>query len=1141
MPGQPGTLETLARQVGIALQPLGTQLTAGNIIPFLAQLGLQFPPSLTAQAPFMNAANTTASAASQLAAAITQLTNDISGGNDAAILADGLALIGKIGAVASGLANMGSQLEAVAGGLGLNPGEVSTFAQNLASNLLSYLLISYLENVQPGAVAVGDLTGILDYIGNPGVSGDPTHPPFTTRKLELSNLGQLFTDPQTLVKNVTGWGSPAFDGTQLIPRLTAVLNLLGLPNSSSAPGELDCFLFSLKPNPASNPPGLTVSVNYAIADGFNMTFPISPTWSIGLTAAGTFNAGISGTITPPVTFALKSPSGMVSGQLGVNLAVKSPNAGTPLVLVGTAGGNGIVADSVTFSAALNATWDAGSGTASVDPSLQIALAGGKAVLDMSQADGFLASVLSGVNIRAPFEFAATWRLDTGLHITGGAQLEIDLPLHLSLGPVSLPTLYLIGGVSTSGIPLEVSAALGVTLGPFEASIDRVGVAALLAFPAGGGNLGPADLSIKFKPPTGVGLAIDAGLVAGGGFLSFDPAKGEYAGILQVSLVDIVQVTVIGVLDTILPDGSKGFSLLLIITFNFPPIQLGFGFTLTGVGGLGGVNRTMNTDALRAGFRAHTLDAILFPPDPIAHASEIISDIRNFFPPAEGRYLFGPYLQIGWGTPTLITLSVGVILELPDPVRIAILGLIDAGLPTIDASLIELHIDILGIIDFGAKTLSIDGSLYDSHVLIYSIAGDLALRLSWGSNPNFLFSLGGFNPHFNTDGLGVPALARCSISIGDGDNPRISSNSYYAVTSNSIQFGANVEAYAAAGGFSIHGYLGFDVLIIISPFSFEFDFSAGFDVAYDGANLLGLNVSGTFAGPTPWHLHGEASISLLFFTVSASLDLTWGDSTPATIPSKPVLPDLFAALADPRNWNAVLPTNAPVGVTFVTQAPDSTQLLVHPMGTLTVREKVVPLDLPITRYGNATPSDGTEFSIAQVQVNTVTETTQPVQDFFAAGQFLTLSNDDKLSKPSFEDYDAGVTIGSSATLSGSDSQRSVVYQEHYIEDPLAFSRFSGIYTMSSNIHLALSAQGAGAASAIKNTGLLKFNAPAAATPISISTPGYVITSVLDLSIRSDVAAAPTTFYQAQAAINAHLAIHPEDIGNLQVMPLHEVTG
>ena len=44
----------------------------------------------------------------------------------------------------------------------------------------------------------------------------------------------------------------------------------------------------------------------------------------------------------------------------------------------------------------------------------------------------------------------------------------------------------------------------------------------------------------------------------------------------------------------MPDGSKGFSLLIIMTADFGPgIQLGFGFTLLAVGGLVGLNRTMN--------------------------------------------------------------------------------------------------------------------------------------------------------------------------------------------------------------------------------------------------------------------------------------------------------------------------------------------------------------------------------------------------------------------------------------------------------------------------------------------------------------------------------------------------------------------
>lgn len=1138
-----GTLEILAQQLGTAFQPLASQLTSANIIPFLAELGLQFPPDLL-QPSFVNALNAGAAAAGALPNSLTQLATDIEADNEDAILQDGIKLTQEIAAIITALVQVGNELKTISGSLpGMNAGEVTAFAENLAENLVGYLIVSYLESVQPGALGVANLLGIVDYLPNPGVPGDPTHPPFITRKVEFANIGQLFSAPQDLLTTLYNWGSPAFDGAALLLRIRTSLGLLGiLPNNDGPPdtsGTLTLSMLSFAANPASHPPGITASLTYGISDGFNLTLPISDAWSVQIQVQGSFDAGLTATITPPIGVALRPPTGTLTGQLQSNLVAQAKDADHPLIVLGAAGGSYLGANSFTFGMGLSASWDAGSGTATANPLIQVKVTGGKAVIDMSQSDGFLADVIGGTPITAGFDVTITWLPDTGIHVTGGASLEIDLPLHLDLGPITLPTLYLVGGLGTNGLTLEVSAALGLTLGPIEASVDRVGALGTLSFPSGGGNLGPADLQVQFKPPNGLGLSIDAGVVTGGGYISFDNVKKEYAGVFQLSLVDVVQVNIIGLLDTIMPDGSTGFSFLLIITFGFPPIQLGFGFTLDTVGGIGGVNRTMSTDALHAGFMAHTLGEVIAPVDPIANAPQIISDIRNFFPIAVGRYLFGPIVGLGWGTPTLISLTLGVILEVPDPIRLVILGLIDAGLPTEDESLIELHIDILGIVDFGAKTLSIDGGLYNSRVLIYSLAGDLALRLSWGDNPNFVFSLGGFNPHFNTDGLNVPQMHRMSVSIGDGDNPRISSNSYFAITSNTVQFGANVEAYAAAGGFSIHGYLGFDVLIIVSPFSFEFDFSAGFDVAYDGTTLAGLNVDGTFAGPTPWHLHGDATITFLFFSVSASVDLTWGDSTQATLPALPVLPDLFAALQNPASWSAALPDGATAAVTLVTQKPSDKTLRVHPLGTLQVKEKVVPLDLPITKYGNATPSDGTEFSIASVQIGSQTEDTQAVQDYFAAAQFLTLSDADKLSSPSFEKYDAGVNIGSAEVSQGQDSHRPVTYQEHYIDDPTTFSRFSRYYYMPANIHLAMTAQGAGAASAIKNTGLAKYRSAPAPSAITVQEPQYVITSALDLSVRSDILANSSSYFKAQAALNTYAALHPDEATDLQIMPLHEV--
>jgi len=384
------------------------------------------------------------------------------------------------------------------------------------------------------------------------------------------------------------------------------------------------------------------------------------------------------------------------------------------------------------------------------------------------------------------------------------------------------------------------------------------------------------------------------------------------------------------------------------------------------------------------------------------------------------------------------------------------------------------------------------------------------------------------------------MHRCRVSIGDGDNPRISANNYFAFSSNSVQFGANVEAYAKAGGFAIHGYLGFDLIIVKSPLSFEFDFCAGFDVSYEGTTLLGLKVNGTLSGPRPWHVHGEAEIDLFLFSVSASVDHTWGDSTPATLPQMPVLPDLLPALQNPQNWSAALPDGTTQAVSFVAPKPDDKTLLVHPMGTLSVREKVVPLDLPITRYGSAAPSDGTYFSISKVVINSQEESRQSIEDYFAAGQFLTLSDADKLSRPSFELFDTGVAIASSDIVSGADSPRTVKYDERYIDVPNGFSRLTPLYAMPAKIHEALVGWGAGFTSPLKNTGMSKYRSGPGGPAITTQDPSYVVAGMDDLAVRSDIVTSEgVAYFQARAALNAHLALHPEETTNLQILPVHEV--
>src|SRR5207244_8530941 len=85
-----------------------------------------------------------------------------------------------------------------------------------------------------------------------------------------------------------------------------------------------------------------------------------------------------------------------------------------------------------------------------------------------------------------------------------------------------------------------------------------------------------------------------------------------------------------------------------------------------------------------------------------------------------------------------------------------------------------------------------------------------------------------------------------------------------------------ELYAAAAGFNVYGFIGYDVLFQFDPFKFIADFAAGLALRLGSSVIMGIRVSGELSGPTPWDAKGDASFSILFFDITVSFHETWGD-------------------------------------------------------------------------------------------------------------------------------------------------------------------------------------------------------------------------------------------------------------------------
>ena len=169
------------------------------------------------------------------------------------------------------------------------------------------------------------------------------------------------------------------------------------------------------------------------------------------------------------------------------------------------GGDPQAPPSVVFDAA---AVTAGFGiTTDLNPSVLIKLEDSRIHVASDDADGFLGAILPAEGITATVDLEASWSHRDGLNIKGGAGLSTVLDLHQKAGPLRVDSLALALKGGPQGLTGTVGITGGASIGPVSASVADVGVEIALKFSRG--NLGPVDLGARFKPPSGIGLSVDA--------------------------------------------------------------------------------------------------------------------------------------------------------------------------------------------------------------------------------------------------------------------------------------------------------------------------------------------------------------------------------------------------------------------------------------------------------------------------------------------------------------------------------------------------------------------------------------------------------------------------------------------------------
>ncbi len=949
------------------------------------------------------------------------------------------------------------------------------FWEDISESLVDYLIIKYLEKEHRTIFSLLHISGIINYTYLPKTQSDRVS--YYKKEILWNNLVELFKSPKAHLFQLYKLDTQGQDieYKKLLDVLERISLTFRLPAELEVPRE-DFHMLFPDSNYIQNKDIRELEI--PIIDGVS---PDDHTlWKIGgviipIPDNNSVNGPITGIAFKPLlegglsfqTWFSKSISFKISGgfEQGKSMLIKlypyeikaefnfpetdfaseiklSGNPEYPYLLIGEKDRTRIELEGFDLKLGIKGTL--------ADPEFYFQIGTGnspaendrpkiRAVFEPGDGDNFIKKLISPEHSEISLAGNLRWSSKTGITFEGNAVLEYRKEINRKLGPITINTFSLALKGSNDSANIIFALGFSIKLRPLLLNVEEIGTEFRLEPKVQGDSsaiFDKLDTSFGFKPPSGIGLKIDAKGFSGGGYLYID--NNRYAGILNINFNNKINFTAIAIISTNLPGDKEGYSLLIIITADgFKPIQLGMGFTLNGIGGLLGLNRSMNTEALRAGIKTGTAERILFPVNPLENAELIISDLESIFPRRNEIFVFGPVGKLGWGSGTnLLTADIGLIIQVPRPVKISVLGVIKVIVGGDEnKSPLVIKVNFLGTFEPEKKSIFFDASIFASRLMKFTLEGDMAFRLIYGDKPAFLLSVGGFHSAFQPPPLQLVNMKRLSVSILNKDKAKIFLECYFAVTSNTVQFGAYVEASFRALWYDIIGYLGFDALFQFNPFMFTFDVKAGFGVFRKGKEKMSVNVAFRLKGPAPWNVAGKVTFKILGVKVKLNFNKTFGKDENPTLPDVDVRPLLIEAINKNENWIAIEQSNLN-DLVKIRELEATSSLVVNPFGAFSINQSVAPLKTKLEKYGNQKPKGANYFEITKIQIDSeVFENLTDIKSNFAPSEFKSMSEGQKLSSPSFRKYKSGVQLpATDSARHGNAVGKNIFYESILIDGP-----------------------------------------------------------------------------------------------------------